>query len=196
MVDLEAVGMRARILEMATRLFVAQGYHGISMREIGDACGISKPGLYYHFKDKEDLFLAILSDNLNDLEKIVAEAGRQVGGAREQIAFFARAIFTRLPAEHRAIIRLASQEMGKVSPEARADFNRRYEEKFIGRLADLLRQGMEAGELRALDPHLAVWGLLGLMYPFFNAAPGSPEEIIQFILTVFLEGLEERDGKP
>jgi AcrR family transcriptional regulator len=196
MVDLEAVGMRARILEMATRLFVAQGYHGISMREIADACGISKPGLYYHFKDKEDLFLAILSENLSELEPIITEAGMQAGGAREQIAFFARAIFTRLPAEHRAIIRLASQEMDKVSPEARADFNLRYEQKFIGRLAGLLQRGMEAGDLRSLDPHLAVWGLLGLMYPFFNYTSGNPEEIIQFILTIFLEGLEKRDGKP
>jgi AcrR family transcriptional regulator len=59
--SVEASDITARIIEEATCLFVASGYCGISMREIAEAVGISKAGLYYHFRDKEDLFLAILT---------------------------------------------------------------------------------------------------------------------------------------
>ena len=72
----EAHDITARIIEEATCLFVASGYRGISMREIAEAVGISKAGLYYHFRDKEDLFLAILTANLDAVERIILDARR------------------------------------------------------------------------------------------------------------------------
>ena len=77
--------MRTRILEEATRLFTIYGYTGISMREIAEAVGVSKAGLYYHFKDKEDLFLAILYDALRRVEQVVTGAVAASPHARGQI---------------------------------------------------------------------------------------------------------------
>jgi AcrR family transcriptional regulator len=189
--------MRERILEVGLRLFVGRGYDGISMREIADACGLSKAGLYYHFKDKEDLFLAILEDSLNELEQLTGLAAQHPGGARAQITHFVELLFTQLPAERREVIRLASQDMIKVSPDRRAVFNLQYQQRFLGQVAGLLRGGVERGELRAIDPDLAVWGLLGIMYPFFNPAhtrTGSDaRRVIDFVLMVFLEGVTPRD---
>ena len=70
MTTAESIDVPDRIMEEATRLFVTRGYHGISMREIAEAVGVSKAGLYYHFKDKEDLFIAILTTNLNQIDHI------------------------------------------------------------------------------------------------------------------------------
>ena len=53
--------LRQQILAKATSLFVVYGFNGVSMREIAAEAGLSKAGLYYHFKDKRDLFLAILN---------------------------------------------------------------------------------------------------------------------------------------
>jgi AcrR family transcriptional regulator len=200
-VHLETLGMRDKILAEATRLFVAQGFDGVSMREIADACGMSKAGLYYHFKDKEDLFLALLSENLNELSAILDEIDMQTDPVPEKFARFIRAVFTRLPVDHRAIIRLAGQEMHKVRPELRADFERRYYERFVGRLAGLFSQGIREGLLRDIDPVLGVWGLLGLMYPFFNPkqqivstaghprSAGEIEPVVNFIVSIFLNGV-------
>jgi AcrR family transcriptional regulator len=198
---LDTLGMRERILEMATRLIVARGYDGISMREIADACGMSKAGLYYHFKDKEDLFLAILSGNLDELAVILNEIEAQAGTVREKFTQFVLAVFTRLPVEHRAMIRLAGQEMDKIRPELRAAFGLRYQEQFIGRLAALYAQGIRAGELRDMNPALGVWGLLGLMYPFFNPwhsgsegarhpeSASAVDPIIDFIVSMYFDGV-------
>jgi AcrR family transcriptional regulator len=196
MADLDTVGMRERIIETAARLFVAQGYDGISMREIAGACGMSKAGLYYHFKDKEDLFLAILSDHLNELERILREAEGQTGSTRNRITAFVHAIFTKMPLEHRAMIRLASQEISKLKPEQRGEFNRRYQEQFLGRVTGLVMQGIAAGELRQIDPQLGMWSLLGLMYPFFNPGFARNEaevsQLVAFIVSLFFEGVMQK----
>ena len=193
MTDVDIGGMSERILEQATVLFVTRGYTGVSMREISEACGLSKAGLYYHYKDKEDLFLAILKENLNMLEKLIDEVEGQGQNATEKIHLLIQAIFTRIPSRWRAVIQLASQEMDKISPLARAEFHRHYEEQFIGRIQRILDAGVRAGELRAMDTGLAVWSLLGLMYPFLSQDSTSQvEPVVEFLTALFLDGVRAR----
>lgn len=185
--------MLARILAEATGLFVARGYRGISMREIAEAVGISKAGLYYHFQDKEELFLAILMANLDMVVQIVRAACQQEAGTRERVAQMLRAILA-LPAEQRALIRLANQEMVHMSAEARTNFETIYQRQFLGQIEELLQLGIARGELRPVNVQLATWLLLGMAYPFF--APGHPgeamSEVVDLIVTVFYDGLGQR----
>lgn len=185
------VTMPKRILEGATHLFVTQGYHRISMREIAEAVGVSKAGLYYHFEDKEDLLLAILTAYLENMEQLLREIQQAGGSTRSQVNGMIRAIFAQAP-EQRAIIRLASQEMVQLSQEARARFGLMYHEKFIAPIEAILQHGINRGELRALDVHLATWILLGMMYPFFYPAHerelGTPEAALDLMIDVFFDG--------
>lgn len=184
--------MRSHILNEAARLFVARGYDGISMREIAASCHISKPGLYYYFIDKEDLFLAILESSLDELIGLISEAASQPGETPQKLGFFIHAVFSRLPLERRALIRLAAQEMNKLSPQKRERFSSRYHTAFIGGIADILRRGIERKEIYPVDPEMAAWAFLGMMYPFFSAT-GSPHfdetTVVHFLLDTFLHGL-------
>lgn len=51
---------RSRILEAACALFINNGYHGTSTREITNQLGLSPSTLYSHFKTKEEIFVAVL----------------------------------------------------------------------------------------------------------------------------------------
>lgn len=194
MSEINGTSMRDRILQEATRLLVRSGYDGIAMREIADACGISKAGLYYHFTDKEALFLAILDQSLDTLGGIIREAAQQAGGAREQLAFFVRAIFTHLSSDQRTLIRLAGQEMGKLTPTVREQFAQRYYNEFVGGLAGMIEQGIRAGTFRPAHPQTAAWVLLGMMYPFFSQGSEPRTEpgggVVEFILAVFIRGMQ------
>ncbi len=53
-------GKRARILEVAGQMFVAQGYSAVSMDALAEAAPVSKPTLYKHFKDKKAIFSAVI----------------------------------------------------------------------------------------------------------------------------------------
>ncbi|MFZ1266697.1 MAG: TetR/AcrR family transcriptional regulator [Anaerolineae bacterium] len=187
--------MQQRILREATHLFVTQGYHRISMREIAEAVGGSKAGLYYHFKDKEDLLLAILTAYLDTIERVLLEIQQAGGSTRSQVRSLMLAIFAQ-PPEQRALIRLASQEMPQLSQEARARFGLVYYTKFIAQVEAILRNGIASGELHALDIHVTTWLLLGMMYPFFYPAHehelGTPAAAIDLMIDVFFDGAARR----
>jgi len=187
-------GLRDEILATATQLFIQQGYHGLAMRQISEALGVSKAALYYYFEDKEELLLAILTDYLEEIETAIAAIQAQTESGAEQIRRFVEMVLQQ-PAERRAIIRLASQEMAQLSASARKRFNRLYHEKFIGKLTALLQGGMERGEFRPLDAKTAAWALLGIMYPYFYPAHSGDRPIeagtIDEIVTIYLNGLTQ-----
>jgi AcrR family transcriptional regulator len=53
---------RAVLLDAAKDLFVSNGYHGTSMRQIADEAGLALGGIYNHFGNKEDIFVGVLME--------------------------------------------------------------------------------------------------------------------------------------
>ena len=49
------------VLETAARLICEKGYEAASVQDIADACGLTKAGLYYYIRSKEELLLEIMS---------------------------------------------------------------------------------------------------------------------------------------
>jgi AcrR family transcriptional regulator len=79
-------GAKERIVAGAVRLFCLKGYEATSVREIVEAAGVTKPVLYYYFKNKEDLFHAIFDEALSVYGRRVAEVcAPSDGGFREQL---------------------------------------------------------------------------------------------------------------
>ena len=61
---------RSVILQAAHDLFIAQGYHGTSMRQISRKAGLALGGIYNHFANKEDIFTTVLMENHPILEML------------------------------------------------------------------------------------------------------------------------------
>jgi AcrR family transcriptional regulator len=53
---------KTKVLKAASELISAQGYCNVSVREICETAGVTKPVLYYYFKDKEDLLAALIEE--------------------------------------------------------------------------------------------------------------------------------------
>jgi AcrR family transcriptional regulator len=183
--------MREQILSSAAQLFIEQGYYGLSMRQIAESVGVTKAALYYHFDDKESLFLAILEAYLKRLEALIVEIQDEVDNCRDRIRLLVRRIL-RQPVDQRAIIRLASQEMAHLREEARISFGETYHNRFIYRIEKIFAAGIAAGELRTIDPELATWSLLGMMYPYFYPVHSEDvtlsDEAINQLVSIFLDG--------
>lgn len=193
MSHVELANSRIMILNAAERLFVEKGYHAISMREIADAVGMTKAALYYHFRDKEQLFMAILEGVLSELSALIEQCRTADASHRGQIEAIVRQIML-LPAARRASLRLASQELGNLDAATRQQFVEQYHVQFIGRITGILAAGMACGEFKPLDPKLATWTLLGMMYPYFHVTPvtgaAPSESLIQQLLMIFFDGLQ------
>ncbi|KRF12441.1 TetR family transcriptional regulator [Nocardioides sp. Soil797] len=67
-----AVNRREQIIATSATLFAERGFHGVSVSEIGAACGISGPGLYKHFAAKD----AILAEMLVSISEELLNVGR------------------------------------------------------------------------------------------------------------------------
>lgn len=186
---------RAAILEAAKHLFMEDGFRGISMRQIAEAVGVTKAALYYHFQDKEDLFVAIVEQYLIAMSALIDEVSTANTGTRDQISELVHRILAQ-PPEQRSIIRLASQELRNISPDNRARFLAMYHERFVGRIANLLETGMANGEFRRIDLSVATWTLLGMMYPYFHPAPPSEispsPDLIDQLLQIYFDGITPR----
>ncbi len=63
---------REQILDIAATLFAQHGYHGVSIADLGAACGFSGPALYKHFRGKQ----AILSEMLVSISEELLREGR------------------------------------------------------------------------------------------------------------------------
>lgn len=67
----QAQATRQHILDVALRLFSQQGVSSTSLAEIAKAAGVTRGAIYWHFKDKSDLFneIWVLSESsISDLE--------------------------------------------------------------------------------------------------------------------------------
>lgn len=182
--------LRQRLIRETTHLFVERGFDGTSMREIADACGVTKAALYYHYPSKADLLADIVGTYLDAVSRSVAEARSRSTEPAEQLRGIVHELF-KLPPEGRAVIRLAMHELRHLNDTDRADFGVAYHEQFLQPIADIVHAGVASGQFRARDPLTVVWILLGMMYPFLSnpAGEASSAATIDDVLEVLLNGL-------
>jgi AcrR family transcriptional regulator len=66
---------RRQLIEAGSRLFADHAYEEISMRQIAQAAGISKPLLYHYFPSKIELFKAAVADQAAELATVIRPTG-------------------------------------------------------------------------------------------------------------------------
>lgn len=65
---------REALLTTAANLFVERGYSGTALSQVASAADLTRGAVYHHFKDKQDLFQAVLEQIEADRQDITAEA--------------------------------------------------------------------------------------------------------------------------
>ena len=83
----DGVGSRRTILLAAASLATTRGLEGLSIGELAQHIGMSKSGLYAHFKSKEELELATIETAAEIFERdVLGPAGESPGGLRRVLA--------------------------------------------------------------------------------------------------------------
>ena len=77
---------KEKILDAAMKVFSAYGYEGASIRAIAKSAGISIGGVYLYFRNKEELYLNLIKDRIEEqvltTKETVASAGSPEDGLR------------------------------------------------------------------------------------------------------------------
>ncbi len=113
-----ALPRREQILGTAADLFARRGFHGVSVSDIGAACGISGPALYKHFASKD----AVLAEMLVSIsERLLGEGGRRVADAADPVAGLHALVdfHVDFALAHPALIVVQDRDWSSLSDEAR-----------------------------------------------------------------------------
>lgn len=86
---------RAGLLETAREVFIQRGYHRTTLAAVAEAAGFSKGAVYSNFKSKDDLFLAILDQLMDERVREVAADWAASAGAGDRARDFARRVARR-----------------------------------------------------------------------------------------------------
>ncbi len=76
---------RTELLKKAAHVFVEHGYEATSMNLIAERAEVTKPGLYYHFKSKQELLYSIMTYALDFLERATREAALRAGDNEQRL---------------------------------------------------------------------------------------------------------------
>jgi AcrR family transcriptional regulator len=74
---------RRQLLGAGAALFATHSFEEISMRQIAEAAGVSKPLLYHYFPSKNELFIAAVTEAASELQALIEPSGE--GGPAEQL---------------------------------------------------------------------------------------------------------------
>ena len=192
---------RARLVDVAARVFAERGYVATTFGELIEAAGVSKGAFYFHYRSKEELALAVLEQvKGRHLEAFRARLAQGPGDAGPLRAM-ADAFLALTDDEPAGSITLAHELASSLaaSPEVRAEaaaVTRRWLDLVAGVVADAQR----AGDVRAsLDPtqvarvlFAAVDGLRRLVDSLDD--PGVRRDVFAVQLGVLVEILEQGLG--
>jgi AcrR family transcriptional regulator len=171
------VNRRDQILETAADLFASKGFHGVSVGEIGRACGISGPALYKHFESKDAVLAAMLvgiSERLLDEGRVRVAQARNSREALESLV----AWHTDFALRHRSLIIVQERDWPSLPPTAR-DRVRHLQREYVDIWAGQLRRqhrGLHTDRARAMAH--AAFGLI-------NSTPHTrliPDEAMRGVL--------------
>lgn len=193
---------REAVAEAAFELFLKEGFHRTTTRDIARRAGVSAGAPFTYFKDKEEILFYIVSKEqdrageqlLSALSQQIAEATR-TGADPEEVFKNVFATFLRGVDEMRRFILLAYQETKSLTHEARQALIAR-EKRLQALLGEGIRYGVERGRFAPDNIELKAHNIMVLAHAWatrhwaFAGEMESIEEYIAFLQPLVLAMLE------
>jgi AcrR family transcriptional regulator len=158
------VNRRGQILRNAARVLLEHGYERASMDVIADEAGLTKRGLYYHFKSKTELLFAVMTFAMDELERETFAAIVKTDNAEDKLRSILHTHAWMITREHdRAFTLLITTELGSLEPEDRRIVVQRLR-SYRSLIQATLEQLAGEGKLRpGTDPAVAAHTLMGMV---------------------------------
>ena len=191
----ERLWRRRHMLSSALELFAEKGYHNISMHSIAKKAEFAIGTLYKFFRNKEDLYKALVTEMATDYHRILTEV---LAGEDDTLTVIRSYISAKSNffADRIASLRLYFAETRGASFNIAAGLDRdmlKLYNELVERLTAVLEIGIERNVLRRMDPYYMAISLEGLTNAFLFCWLENPErhpyeEKIPMITELFLKG--------
>jgi AcrR family transcriptional regulator len=180
-------GARSRILDAAAEAFMATGFANATIDDIAREVGATKGFVYYHFRSKFDIFLAVYEEAMGRVRERIELHAHGAGTGRDRLVAMSVAHVVNLMRDlayhhvvHQAVrgqvataLKTRQVEALQALNQLRADYEQLFRE--------VVEDGIGDGSLRAVDASLATRTLLSNLNAvdtWFRRIDGQPPEEI------------------
>jgi AcrR family transcriptional regulator len=141
-------------------LFTRKGYTGTTVREIVAAAKVTKPVLYYYFRNKEGIYLDLIRGTVGKFDALLDASRNQRGSATERLLHLSDQVFS-LFMEYIEVARLMySIYYGPPQGAPFFDFDT-YHIKLHDAIRRLVKEGIRKGEFHKGNADNMMWAILG-----------------------------------
>jgi AcrR family transcriptional regulator len=184
-------GTKDRILDAALNIFSNKGYYDTKLDEIAEESQSSKGSIYFHFPNKEKLFIALVDQFSDVLERNVKQAieDEAQGMVRVQIAL--KSVLDtfgkyRRPAK---ILLVQAVGLGTVFEKKRMQATDRFAEL----IQTYLEEAIDIGEIEPVDTEVVSHAWMGAIYnvviQWVYTGEPTPERIMESLLPMLLKSV-------
>jgi len=198
----EYLAHREEILSAAEKVFAAKGFFPTTMSEIAETAEFGTGTLYKYFKSKEDLYFTLIDEKTDEINRLVKSELLQKTSAIERIK---KVLGLQLEfiERNRDFFRIYTSEGSRFEWTVKDELGKGIHEKmvtYIHILAEVMNQGIEGGEFRALNPMDLAHALVGIVNSFIFEWLISPQSYpliskLDTVLEIFLGGAQRMERR-
>ena len=180
---------RQYILETAKKVFVEKGYKNVTMKVIVEVCDISRGGLYLYFSSTEELLLAVLQQDAEELDDVFTESIEE-DSAADILTLFLKEQKKEL-LRKRNNLTMAVYEYAFENREKKDQMLRRQFDAGVRVLEKLIESGIASGEFYCENPRGAANNIMYVLegMKINSQTMGITEAMVDEQLLYIMEGL-------
>ena len=159
------------ILEAAETLFAKKGFDAVSMSAIAKLANTSKPNIYHHFKNKNELYLAVMKSAVQRSSMLLDALEDRPGTFTQHLTDFSAGQLGNILSHSRNTQLILRETLSGCTQHGQEIALHVVGEVFT-RLVALIHQGQQEKEFRDnIDPSLAAFMVIAANMFFFQASP-------------------------
>jgi TetR/AcrR family transcriptional regulator, fatty acid metabolism regulator protein len=187
----EVVTTRERILDAAVDVFAHKGFHATRMDEIADHSKTSKGAIYFHFPNKEKLFLALVDQFANLLERRVKDAIQNEKAGMNRVRIAIETCLDTFGKYRRPAKILLVQAVGLGA--AFEDKRNAIYDRFARLIASYLKEAIKLGEIEPVDTEVISLAWMGAIYAlvirWVTTNEPDPKQIVASLVPALLRSV-------
>lgn len=186
----EQAKRRHEIFHQVVNIFVKNGFHETSMREIAEAAGLGKSTLYDYFKTKDEILIYFFEDQLNDLTDEAQKIALQNLSADKRLCQIMEKYLESLQANKSLFLKMMQEAQSLKPADQKQVQEKRHAYQDLVRA--LIDEGIREGVFRKVNSLLAARLLISsISSVIYGSRPtGTLEEMLNETLDIFFKGIE------
>jgi len=156
----ERARKRDALMLAAVQMFNDRGFHATSLDDVAASLGVTKPVIYYHLGNKEQVLLACVRRGLEMLQEAVRTAQEAPGTGLDRLEVFLRLYAQINMHDFGRCVILTNDEL--LSPQARSDF-RAVKRDIDQALRAMIEAAVADGSAAVEDIRMATFAITGAL---------------------------------